>query len=88
MATVRESFLVVILCVFISIKYNFSFTSLGMYWQSTSVIVVLTIFIVVPIVVLAGVLRNFRHLDKDVIKARYESFYDGLDIRNGKKVLY
>ena len=88
MATVRESYLVVILCVFISIKYNFSFTSLGMYWQSTSVIVVLTIFIVVPIVVLAGVLRNFRHLDTDVIKARYESFYDGLDIRNGKKVLY
>ena len=88
MATVRESFLVVILCVFISIKYNFSFTSLGMYWQSTSVIVVLTIFIVVPIVVLAGVLRNFLHLDSDTIKARYGSFYGGLAIRNGKKVLF
>ena len=72
MATIRESYLVVVLCVFISIKYNFSFTSLGMYWQSTSVIVVLTIYVIVPIVVLAGVLRNFSHLDTNEIKARYE----------------
>ena len=53
-----------------------------------SVLVVLTVYIVVPIVVLAGVLRNFLHLDTDTIKARYGSFYDGLAIRNGKKVLY
>ena len=52
-----------------------------------SVLVVLTVFVIVPIVVLTGVLRNFRHLDSDVIKARYETFYEGLAIKNGKKVL-
>ena len=31
-ATVKESYLMVILCGFISINYNFKFTSLGMYW--------------------------------------------------------
>ena len=31
-AAVRESYLVVILCAFISINYNFNFTSLGMHW--------------------------------------------------------
>ena len=44
--TVRESFMMVVLCAFISLSYNFSFTSLGMNWQSISVMVLLTIYIV------------------------------------------
>ena len=50
--TVRESFMMVVLCAFISINYNFSFSSMGMNWQSISVLVLLVVYIVQPIVVL------------------------------------
>lgn len=60
---IRESFMMVVLCAFISLSYNFSFTSFGMNWQSISVLVLLIIYIVQPIYILVQVMRNFRYID-------------------------
>ena len=79
--------MMVLFFVLLSIKYNFSFQSLGMKFQSISVLVACFVYLTLPVVILVGVLQNYRLIDTKQIKERYGSFYEGLATKNGKKVL-
>ena len=56
LVTVKESFMIVIFCAFITFKYSFDFQSFGMKFQNISMLLSLTFYIVVPVVVLGGVI--------------------------------
>ena len=58
--TVTESFVVVALCTFLSFHESFSFKSYGMKVQNYSLIVIFLAYLIIPLVVLIGVLRNFN----------------------------
>ena len=92
---INESFVIVILCIAIHIKYAFEFDSMGEIVHSTTCILSILLYFLLPILVFKTVLKNFRQIQnkKEAIRlseysmARYRSFFADLAVKKGKKVL-
>lgn len=83
----NESYMILVVCILINVKI-LSFATRGLTVMSVLCIVFMTIFIVLPIVLIIKLLCNFDKLAKGEYKGRYGELYEGLNLKAGKVILF
>ena len=84
---IHESFLVVTLCAMISIKYNFEFESRGQTVQTIFTVSTMTTYLAVSLYAYYRSMKDFESLSDREMKQQIGAFYEGIDVKRGKKVL-
>ena len=79
--------MVVILCAMISIKYNFEFESRGQTVQTIFAVSTMTTYLAVSLYAYYRSMKDFKSLSDREMKQQIGAFYEGIDVKRGKKVL-
>jgi len=84
---ILESFVIVCLCAFISLKFNLSFSSSGQSTQTIACLIITFIYIAVPTFALRAVIKDFNKIGTKAMKEKFGALYEGRAVQRGKKVL-
>ena len=84
---VTESYLVVSLCVGVSLKHSLSFDSYGQTIQSIFCLTCILIYALLPVYISLNLLLGFKGIKKPLMRAIFGSYFSDLNLLKGRKVL-
>ena len=82
-----ESYLMVCLCELITLKNRIGFSGFGESLQTSSALVVIAYYILIPSIALIGILANFSLTTTHQMSDKYGKFYEGLVVKKGKRFI-
>ena len=82
-----ESYLIVVLCAGITLKYSLDFDVLGSQIHNTACLVTMTLYFFLHAYTFYITFTKFKMIRDKELMEKFGHFYDGIDTKQGKKVL-